>query len=135
MEEKTKNEMHRNRRGSGDGDQRISSHANSNSTLRTSNLSGALYPGPPDPAVAVRVLVQVLLVVVLGVVELRRFPDFRGHRAEAVCTEGPLVLVAGAFGRHLLRVRIRIDGGPVLRSNISALAHALGGIVVFPERL
>src|SRR5439155_1196347 len=84
----------------------------------------------PQLAVAARVLVQVLLVVVLGVVELRRRPDLGGDRAVARPAELGLELVPdpGRRGR-LLRGR-GVDRRPVLGADVVALAHALGRVVV-----
>lgn len=42
------------------------------------------HPGAPQAAVAVRVLAQVLLVVILGVVERLSLPDVSRDRAVAI---------------------------------------------------
>src|SRR5689334_20027499 len=44
----------------------------------------AAHPGAAKPAIALRILGQILLVVVLGEVERRRIADFGGDRAQAL---------------------------------------------------
>src|SRR5690349_10268897 len=89
--------------------------------------------GASEPAVPVRVLGQVLLVVVLGVVE----------RAGG-CDLGRDLAVAGALqalGEGLLRGLDRralgvvgvVGRGAVLGADVVALAHALGRVVALPE--
>src|SRR5437773_8485423 len=50
---------------------------------RDRESSGTAHAGAADAAVAPRILREVLLVIVLGVVELRRIEDFGGDRAVA----------------------------------------------------
>src|SRR5579885_2160583 len=89
--------------------------------------------GAAQPAIAVRVLGQVLLVIILGVVEGPGLGDLRGDRAIARRRQPLLIAVAGLLGRAALRRREGIDGGAVLRAHVIALAHALGGIMALPE--
>jgi hypothetical protein len=89
-----------------------------------------------DTAVAVRVFVQILLMIVLGIIKRRGRGDFGGHMA-GVMGIGHRLLEsrqAVARGGVLLRGQ-RIEGRAVLGAVIVALAHALGRIVIFPENL
>ena len=96
--------------------------------------------GEPDArvgvaAVAEGVLGEVLLVLVLGVVVLRRRGDLGGDVAEAAA--GQLVAVdlgQVAGGLLLLRGRV-VDRGAVLGADVVALAHALGRVVDLEEPL
>src|SRR5262249_52572147 len=86
----------------------------------------AAHGGAAEAAIAHRVLRQILLVVVLGKIELRRVEDFGGDRIEAPCLE---LLVVYRFRRvrgATLLGRERVDAGTVLRARVVALAHALG---------
>src|SRR5262249_21030982 len=56
----------------------------------------AAHAGAAEAAIAHRVLRQILLVVVLGKIELRRVEDFGGDRIEAPCLE---LLVVHRFRR------------------------------------
>src|SRR4051794_22187064 len=86
-------------------------------------------------AVAVRDLVQVLLVVVLGVVELAERDDLGADLAVAGRAQ-PLLeqVAAGLRGRLLLRA-LGVDRRAVLGADVVALAHALGRVVLLPELL
>src|SRR5262249_52388593 len=89
----------------------------------------------PEAAVAVGILREVLLVVLLGVVELRRRHDLGHDRAVACVGELDLKPVArGVRGATLVFPEI-VDAGTVLRPDIVALPHALCGIVILPEYL
>src|SRR5262249_55554811 len=99
------------------------------------NPDRAAHAGPAQAAIAHRVLRQILLVIVLGEVERRRIEDFRCDRTEAPRLELALVLRFRGLGGFALYGRERVDAGAVLRAHVVALAHALGRIVVFPERL
>src|SRR5262245_23892039 len=96
---------------------------------------GAAHAGAAEPAVAARVLVQVLLVVVLREVEGRRLADLGGDRAEAGLAERARVGVARRLGRLALRLAVGVDGRAVLGADVVALAHALRGVVALPEDL
>src|SRR5689334_478108 len=100
----------------------------------TADTDRAAHAGAAEAAVTARVLRQVLLVVVLGEVELRRRPDLRGdlavaRRGEPLLEHVPRLLRGGA-----LRVRVRVDAGAVLRADVVPLPHALRRVVTLPER-
>src|SRR4029079_18330625 len=88
-----------------------------------------------EAAVAVRVLRQVLLVVVLGVVEVVQRRDLGRDLAVDTAAESVLERRARRVGRLTLGVARRVDRRAVLGADIVALAHALGRIVVLPEAL
>src|SRR5207248_8001673 len=90
-----------------------------------SEADRAAHTGSTEPAVAVRILLEILLVVILGVVELRRGQDLRGDRAMAGCLQPLLVRIARAFRRAPLLVVEVIDAGTVLRADVVPLPHAL----------
>src|SRR5438067_12837607 len=90
--------------------------------------------GAAEAAIAERVLRQILLVVILGEIELRRVADFGGDGAEAGGAELLLKALARGFGGTALLRRVGIDRRAVLRADIVALAHALGRVVAFPEQ-
>jgi hypothetical protein len=83
----------------------------------------------------VRNLGQILLVIVLGEIELRRRQDLGGDLAKTALRKRLLVLGLRGLCGDALRLRERIDAGAVLRAHVVALAHALRGIVAFPKRL
>ena len=93
------------------------------------------HPGPLEAAVAARVLVQVLLVVLLGVEELACGSQLGG--------DGPLAGVGQSLAEHLERggglglllVGGHVDRGPVLGAVIVALPVDLGGVVLGEEHL
>jgi hypothetical protein len=85
--------------------------------------------GTAQAAITARVLGEILLVVVLGVVELGGVEDLGGHRWEAGLGELLLVALARGQRRLLLRLIIGIDTGAVLGADVVALAHALGRVV------
>src|SRR3954453_7920500 len=88
-----------------------------------------------EPAIPAGVLREVLLMVVLGVVELRRRQDLGRDRPVTGPLQFCLKRVTRRFGGPTLVVAVIVDAGPVLRADVVALAHALGGVVVLPERL
>src|SRR6478736_5982696 len=69
------------------------------------------HAGTAEPAIAERVLGEILLVIVLGEIEFRR------------------------LGGLLLLRREGVDAGTVLRADVVALPHALRRVVAFPEHL
>src|SRR5918997_676112 len=103
------------------------------STLRSADVAGDA--GGVHRAVAERVLVQVLLVVVLGVVEVRRRLDLGGDPAVARPGELGLELLADPLRDSELLVAGGVDRRAVLRAHVVALAHALGRVVVLEEDL
>src|SRR5687768_9387577 len=76
-------------------------------------------------AVAPRILREVLLVIVLGVVELRRVEDLGRDLLEARLRELFLVRVARGFRELALLGRVHVDARAVLGADVVALAHAL----------
>src|SRR6185436_11873006 len=91
--------------------------------------------GAAESAVAVRVLREVLLVVVLREVELRRGQDLGGDGAVARLRERALVLVARALRGGALLLAEIVDAGSILRPDVVPLPHALRRVVALPERL
>src|SRR5690606_4862126 len=88
-----------------------------------------------EPAIAIRILCQILLVIILGKIEGRRIKDFGCDRAIALLGNLVTISLARGFRRLALRVARYINAGAVLRADIIALPHALRGIVRFPESL
>src|SRR5881397_855530 len=103
------------------------------SSCSGSGANRAAHAGAAEAAISVRVLREVLLMVVLGVVELGRRLDLRRDRA--VSRRGQLLLkrVARSLGRALLIVVRVVNARAVLRAGIVPLPHALRRIVVLPE--
>src|SRR6185312_12389353 len=97
------------------------------------DADGAAHAGAADAAVAARILRQVLLVVVLGVVELGRVDDLGGDRAVAGALQLGRIGLARRLGRLALRVAVDVERAAILRAGVAALAHALRRIVVLPE--
>src|SRR5581483_7339566 len=107
-------------------------------------VSGAGFHAQPDraaearaaeAAVAVWHLRQVLLVIVLGEIELRRVEALGGDRPVAVGREHLLVGGLGCLGGAALRRRAHVDARTILGADVVALTHALGGVVALPEGL
>src|SRR5919197_4050512 len=91
--------------------------------------------GAAQAAVAVGHLVEVLLVVVLGVVEVAGGRDLGRDLAEPALVQRALVaLERGARGGRLLVVG-GVDRRAVLGADVVALAHALRRVVALPEHL
>src|SRR6185295_10876188 len=88
-----------------------------------------------DAAVPARILGEILLVIFLGVVELRRLGDLRGDVRAMHLRERRLVAAPALLGLALLRVRGPVDSRAVLGAHVAALAHALRRVVRLPERL
>jgi len=86
-------------------------------------------------AVAVRNLVQVLLVVVLGEVELAGRDDLGGDVAVAGFAQLLAELGGRLLGGRLLLRTVVEDRRTVLGADVVALAHALGRVVRLPEHL
>ena len=62
-------------------------------------------------------------------------PDLRRDRSEPLGTDHVLVAVGARLGQmQLLRIE-HVDRRAVLAAAIVALAHALGGVMAFPEQL
>src|SRR5581483_2908629 len=88
-----------------------------------------------QPAVAAGILRQILLVIVLGVKELRRVADFRRDGAVSRGGKPGLISTPGDLGRVPLGPVGHVDRGAILCADIPSLAHALRGIVRLPEHL
>src|SRR5262249_7618086 len=93
------------------------------------------HAGAAEPAIAGRILGQVLLVIVLGEVELASRRDLGGDAAKAPRRQRLLVGGLRGVGGFALRIAKRVDRAPILRADVVALAHALRRVVVLPERL
>src|SRR3984957_13188031 len=91
--------------------------------------------GAAEAAIAMGILRQILLVIILGEIKRRRLADFGGDRAHPFGRERLGVGGLGRFRGGVLLRRERIDAGAVLGADVAALAHALGRVVAFPERL
>src|SRR5688572_26336322 len=79
---------------------------------------GTGHAGAAEAAVTAGILGEVLLVIVLGVVELRRGAELGGDRPVALCLQGFLVDFLRTGCRLRLRITICIDGGAVLRAGV-----------------
>ena len=95
----------------------------------------AAHARAAEPAVAARILGEILLVIVLGEVERACINDLGRDRPVAVCRERLFVHRLRVLGRFALRRRGHIDAGAILRADVVALAHALRRVVALPERL
>src|SRR5207244_3484814 len=86
-----------------------------------------------QPAIALRVLGKVLLVVVLGEVEDGAGDDLGGDRSEAALLPLRRVRRLYGLGDVALTGIGDVDAGPVLRSDVVALPHALRRVVRLEE--
>src|SRR4029077_4495648 len=91
--------------------------------------------GAAEAAIAVWVLGEILLVVILGKIELRRRQDFRGDGSEPARLQRLLVRRLGRLGRALLLLGEIIDAGTVFRADVVSLTHAMGRVVRLEEGL
>src|SRR5690606_7124878 len=91
------------------------------------------HAGALDAAVAQRVLVEVLLVVVLRVPERAGIHDLGRDRPVAGRNQLLLVGVAGPDRPRALLCVEGLDARPVLGTDVVALAHPLRGVVALPE--
>src|SRR5262245_9889814 len=82
-----------------------------------------------EPAIAARVLGEILLVVVLGEIELGRGQDLGRDRPEAARGERLLVSCLRRLGRAALLLGIIVDAGAILGADVIPLAHALRRVV------
>src|SRR5919201_782310 len=88
-----------------------------------------------EAAVASGVLAKILLVIVLGVIERRRQPDFGRNGAIAFLVERLLEHLLRALRGLELLIAMAVDRRAVLRADIVALAHALRRVMALPEHL
>src|ERR1700730_5352877 len=80
------------------------------------------HPGAAEAAIAVGILRQILLVIILGEIERRGIPDFRGDRSHPFGRERLGVGRLGRFRGGVLLRRGRIGAGTVLGADFAALA-------------
>src|SRR5262249_39557434 len=111
------------------------SHLSSRKSDLSENAHRAADSGSAEAAVAVRVLAEILLVIVLGVIELRRRADLRGDETVALLFQRLLERFLRLERRLELLLAVGVDGRAVLRAGVVALAHALRRVVSFPEFL
>src|SRR5262245_40782006 len=99
--------------------------AQSHLSIRSDDSCWTAHAGAAQPAVAARILGEVLLVIVLSVVELGRRANFRGDRPIALGFQRLLVHLLGPGCGLRLSLFICIHGGAVLAACVVALTHAL----------
>src|SRR5712691_2778837 len=95
----------------------------------------AAHAGAAEPAIAHRVLGEILLMIILGEIERRRVADLGGDGSVTFRSQRLGVGGLRSFGSRALRRIERVDAGAILRADVVALAHALGRIVGLPKRL
>jgi len=83
--------------------------------------------------VATGILREILLVVILSLVELRRGNDFRRNPTVAGPIELFLKHVARCFRGVVLRFVVVVDAGSILSPDVVALSHSLCRVVILPE--
>ena len=71
--------------------------------------------------------------IILRIIENRRGNDLCGNRAAAVAAQRFLVSLSGGLSELLLFIVTGVDTGAVLGTPVVTLAHALGGVMTFPE--
>src|SRR4051812_40880926 len=99
------------------------------------NADGASHARAAEAAVTVRILREVLLMVVLRVIKLRRGDDLCRDLRVAGRRQLLLIHVARGFRRFALIFARVVDPGAILRPDVITLPHSLRGIVAFPEHL
>src|SRR4030095_1709256 len=99
------------------------------------DADGTRDAGAAETTVTVGILGEVLLVVLLGVVELRRRQHFGGDLTVADGCQPLLIRVARSLRGVLLFVVVIVDAGAVLRADVVALPHTLRRIVILPAHL
>src|SRR5262245_44057005 len=95
----------------------------------------ATHAGAVEAAVAPWILREVLLVVLLCIVKLRRVANLGRDRAEPGAGKSRLIELARRLGGFALCGRGAVDRGTVLCTEIVALAHSLRRVVILPEDL
>src|SRR6185437_7335237 len=86
-------------------------------------------------AVPIGILRQILLVILLGVIELRRVADFRGNGAVPGGAESGLIRTPRDLGGVPLCLVGHVYRRAVLRTDIASLAHPLRGVMRLPKCL
>src|SRR5690349_23043801 len=81
----------------------------------------AAHTGATQTAITRRVLGEILLVIVLGVIKRRGIRNFRRDPAEASVVQPVLKELPRRFGCTLLFRRERVDGGTILRADVVSL--------------
>ena len=77
---------------------------------------------------------QVLLMVIFCIVELRRGFYLRSDWSESASCQRCLVEISGSLGQPLLLIGVSVDARSILGSPVVALPHALGRIMTLPEQ-
>src|SRR5947209_5825716 len=102
---------------------------------RRRDAHGTADSGAAQPAIAAGVLGEVLLVVGLGVIERAGLRDLGRDLAVASAAQHGLVSGPRLVGGRALGLVAPEDRRAVLRADVVALAHPLGGVVSLPEQL
>src|SRR5271166_4135956 len=93
------------------------------------------HAGSAEPAIAAGVLGEILLVVAFGEVERTRFGDLGSDRPVTSGGQRLSVSLRRTARSCELLGGGRVDRRTVLRSDVIALAHALGRVMILPEDL
>src|SRR5258708_164743 len=101
---------------------------------RRGNADRTAHARAAEAAIAHRILRQILLMVVLGKIKCRRIEDFGGDGTKAPRLELLAIHFFRCFRGPALVGSEGIEAGAILRAHVVALAHALGRIVILPER-
>src|SRR5690349_3972437 len=102
---------------------------------RNARPDRAGHAGAAEPAIAGRILRQILLMIVLGEIERTGGGDLGGDGAEPLGRQRLLIGRLRSIGRLALRIVRGVDRAAILRADIVALTHALCRVMAFPERL
>lgn len=97
------------------------------------DADGAGYAGTTESTVAVGIFGEILLMVGFGVVEGGSREDLGGDIAVTCEVESLLERCTAGFGHRELGGICGVDAGTILGADIVALAHPLGGIMIFPK--
>src|ERR1051326_2383137 len=100
--------------------QRLGTAAASCDALRRRHAGAdrARHAGAAETAIAERILGEILLVIVLGEVELRRVEDLGRDRAIALAGQRLAKHRLRVFGGLLLRRRGRVNAGAILWADV-----------------
>ena len=101
-------------------------------TFRT-ETSGARGPYIGKTTESVGVLVQVLLMIVFGIIEFLNWQYFRRDLSFSDFLQFLLEGLFRSIGQFLLLIVVIVDAGTILCSDVDALPHSSGWVVVFPE--